>query len=67
MDFHPNGLYLITSANDKTIRLWIIKTGECCRIFVNYSLNNSYVDYICFSNSGKLLAFGVDKGILLVI
>ena len=65
VDFHPNGLYLLTSANDKTIRLWIIQTGECCRIFVNYSLVNSYVDCMCFSNSGKLLAIGVDKGIII--
>ena len=65
IDFHPNGLYLITSANDKTIRLWTIKTGECCRIFVNYSLTNTYVDCMCFSNSGKLLAVGVDKGIII--
>jgi len=65
VDFHPNGLYLLTSANDKTIRLWIIKNGECCRIFVNYSLNNSYIDCMCFSNSGKLLAVGVDKGIII--
>ena len=65
VDFHPNGLYLVTSANDKTIRLWTIKTGECCRIFVNYSLINTYVDCMCFSNSGKLLAVGVDKGIII--
>ena len=65
VDFHPNGLYLITSANDKTIRMWILKTGECCRIFVNYSLVNSYIDCMCFSNSGKLLAVGVDKGIII--
>ena len=31
--------------------------------FRNYSLKNSYVDCMCFSNSGKLLAIGVDKGI----
>lgn len=65
VNFHPNGLYLITSANDKTIRMWILKTGECCRIFVNYSLVNSYIDCMCFSNSGKLLAVGVDKGIII--
>jgi len=65
IDFHPNGLYLLTSANDKTIRMWILKTGECCRIFVNYSLINSYIDCMCFSNSGKLLAVGVDKGIII--
>ena len=65
VDFHPNGLYLLTSANDKTIRLWIIKTGTCCRIFVNYSLTNSFVDCMCFSNSGKLLAVAVDRGIII--
>ena len=65
VDFHPNGLYLVTSANDKTIRLWIIKTGECCRIFVNYSLKNSFVDCMCFSNSGKLLAVAIDRGIII--
>ena len=63
VDFHPNSLYLITAANDKTIRLWAIKTGECVRIFVNYS-NCGYIDCLCFSNSGKLLAVGVDKGII---
>lgn len=64
VDFHPNSLYLITAANDKTIRLWAIKTGECVRIFVNYS-NCGYIDCLCFSNSGKLLAVSVDKGIIL--
>lgn len=65
VDFHPNALYLLTSSNDKTTRLWILKTGECCRIFVNYSYVNSYIDCACFSNSGKLLAIGVDKGIII--
>ena len=63
--FHPNSLYLITSSNDKTIRLWSIKSGDCVRIFVNYSKVNSFVDCLCFSSSGKLLAVGVYKGIII--
>ena len=65
VDFHPNGLYLLTSANDKMVRMWIINTGECCRIFMNYSLVRSYVDCMCFSNNGKLLAVGFDKGMII--
>ena len=63
--FHPNSLYLVTSSNDKTIRLWSIKSGDCVRIFVNYSKVNSFVDCLCFSSSGKLLAVGVYKGIII--
>ena len=65
VEFHPNGLYLLTSANDKMVRMWVIKTGECCRIFMNYSLVSSYVDCMCFSHNGKLLAVGVDKGMII--
>ena len=65
VDFHPNGLYLLTSANDKMVRMWVLNTGECCRIFMNYSLVRSYVDCMCFSNNGKLLAVGVDKGMII--
>lgn len=63
VDFHPNSLYLITAANDKTIRLWIIENGECCRIFFNYS-EIGFIDCLCFSNSGKLLVVGADKGVI---
>ena len=65
VEFHPNGLYLLTSANDKMVRMWVINTGECCRIFMNYSLGRSYVDCMSFSNNGKLLAVGFDKGMII--
>jgi WD40 repeat protein len=29
--FHPNGKYLLSAADDHTIRIWEIKTGRCIR------------------------------------
>lgn len=60
VDFHPNSFYIVTSSNDKTIRLWSLESGDCVRIFFNYS-EKSYVDCICFSNSGKIMAVGCKK------
>ena len=29
--FHPSGKYLLSSADDKTIRVWELSTGRCIR------------------------------------
>jgi len=29
--FHPSGKYLLSSADDKTIRIWELSTGRCIR------------------------------------
>lgn len=29
--FHPNGKYLLSAADDHTIRIWELKTGRCIR------------------------------------
>lgn len=29
--FHPNGQYMLTAADDHTIRIWDLKTGRCTR------------------------------------
>lgn len=64
VDFHPNALYLVTAANDNTIRLWSIENGECVRILYNYT-KNSHVDSIGFTNSGKIMCIATGKSIVL--
>ena len=64
VEFHENGLYLATAANDKTVRLWCIESGECVRVFFNYS-ERGYVDSICFTHSGKLMVISSENNLII--
>ena len=64
VDFHPNSLYLITSSNDKTIRLWALESGACVRLIYNYT-SKAYIDCLAFTGNGKILAIACDNCIIL--
>ena len=60
--FHPNGKYLISTADDKSIRVWDLKMGMCYR-----KIYNAHEHFItCFDMKGKLAATGsVDTSVKL--
>lgn len=37
MSWAPSGQHFVSSSNDKTIKLWNAKTGECIRTFSGHS------------------------------
>ena len=36
--FHPNGNYLATGSTDRSVRLWDITTGQCCRLYTGHKV-----------------------------
>ena len=60
--FHLNGKYLISTADDKSIRTWDLCKGRCYR-----KICNAHDHFICcFDMKGKLAATGsVDTNIKL--
>ncbi len=58
--FHPNGKYLISTADDKSIRIWDLSMGRCYRKI--YNAHDHFIG--CFDMKGKLAATGsVDTSI----
>lgn len=58
--FHPNGKYLISSADDKSIRIWDLIYGRCYRKI--YNAHDHFIT--CFDMKGKVAASGsVDQTI----
>jgi len=55
VDFSPDGKYVVTSSNDKTVRLWDLATGETIRIFSGHAAE---VWDVVFSPDGKYLLTG---------
>jgi WD40 repeat protein len=55
VDFSPDGKYVVTSSNDKTVRLWDLATGETIRIFSGHTAE---VWDVVFSPDGKYLLTG---------
>lgn len=52
--FHPNGKYLISTADDKSIRIWDLAYGRCYRKI--YNAHDHFIS--CFDMKGKLAATG---------
>ena len=60
--FHPNGKYLISTADDKSIRIWDLQYGRCYR-----KIYNAHAHFIsCFDMKSKYAASGsVDTSVKL--
>lgn len=54
LHFHPSGKYLISTADDKSIRMWDLRLGRCYRKI--YNAHDHFIS--CFSMKGKLAATG---------
>ena len=52
--FHPNGKYLISCADDKSIRIWDLVYGRCYRKI--YGAHDHFIS--CFDMKGKVAASG---------
>ena len=60
--FHPNGKYLISTADDKSIRIWDLQYGRCYRKI--YNAHNHFIS--CFDMKNKFAASGsVDTSVKL--
>ena len=60
--FHPSGKYLISTADDKSIRIWDLGMGRCYRKI--YDAHDKFVT--CIDMKAKLVATGsVDTSVKL--
>ena len=57
ISYSPDGKYLVSSSDDKSIKLWLVEDGNCIKTFKG---NNAI-----FSPDGKYLAIGNDNTIKL--
>jgi transcription initiation factor TFIID subunit 5 len=57
--WHPNASYLLTGSDDRTLRLWDIRSGPCVSKFIN---SVSPTTKISFSSGGNYFAAGCENG-----
>jgi hypothetical protein len=57
--FHPNGMYVVTASQDKTLRVWEAATGDCIRILAGHAAR---VSCVSVSPAGRFLASGDETG-----
>lgn len=62
LHFHPNGKYLLSVADDKSMRIWDLAVGRCYRKI--YNAHDHFIS--CFDMKGKLAVTGsVDTAVKL--
>lgn len=54
LHFHPNGKFLISTADDRSIRIWDLNLGRCYRKI--YNAHDHFIS--CFDMKGKLAVTG---------
>ena len=57
--FSPNGEQVVSGSDDKTVRLWDTKKGECITTLKGHT---SYVTSVAFSPSGEQVVSGSRDG-----
>lgn len=62
--FHPSGKYLLTACDDKSIRIWELKTGRCAKKIE--SAHDSFIESLSWGrqivSSTTTTAATADKG-----
>lgn len=59
--FHPSGKYLFSASDDKTLKIWDMKTGRCSKTL---EAHTHFVTCIAFNQSSPVVATGsVDQSV----
>ncbi|MHC5763016.1 WD40 repeat domain-containing protein [Nostoc sp.] len=64
MAFSPDNQIIASGSEDKTAKLWDVKTGEC---LMTFSAQNSLVRANAFSSDGEIFALAVATILLICV
>lgn len=59
VQWHDNGVLLLSGSDDKSLRLWDIRTAECVRLFRG---SGHVINSCAISTTGNIIAAGNEKG-----
>ena len=61
--WHPNSHFIATGSSDRTVRLWDVAMGSCCRLM---GAQTSCLTSLAFSPDGRQLVAGTEDGSIAV-